>query len=167
MANFKPMKPVKIEGGFDFPQLAYLEGANQTFNPGTPLVASGGYLVAGTSPSPSGLVGLSLAAGANLATAGASLPYPNLGQPLCVPTRPDIIFEGTLDVAAGNHALAATDIYAKYGIAQDPTSGNWYINQADTTNTRVVVVGLVQDNPIGTVSARVYFKFLLSATIYN
>jgi len=61
---------------------------------------------------------------------------------------------------------AASDIGASYGIAKDSTTGNWYVNKADTTNTRVRVLRLV-NNPeeqyqVGDTNVRVIVQVLPS-----
>ena len=64
------------------------------------------------------------------------------------------------------HTLAQTDLWARYGVTQDATSGLWYVNFSDTTDIYVVITNLI--DPIGTVSGRVGFKWMLTGgkTIY-
>lgn len=142
------------------PSIVQAEGASETFVKGALLVNGSagdeGYLVeAGADPTL--IVGVAEEAGENNATAGAaSVRY--------TPALPHLTFEGTIDDNTGLYALLATDKFKKYGIAKD-SDGIWYIDQSDTSNTCVVIVGF--KDPVGTAAARVYFKFLNGKTIYE
>jgi hypothetical protein len=136
------------------------QGASQTFTKGAVLINGSagnlGTLVEGGAD-PTALVGIAEEAGANNAAAGAaSIRF--------TPVLPHVSFEMTLDDGTGTYALVAGDKFKLYGIAKDG-SGNWYIDQTDTSNTRVVIVGF--KDPVGTQAARVYAKFRPSQTIYN
>ena len=71
------------------------------------------------------------------------------------------IFEATLeDETNTNHALVITNLYVDYA-AQVDSSGNYYIDENDTTNTSVMIVGANKsDIDAATVRARVLCVFL-------
>ena len=81
-----------------------------------------------------------------------------------VPALPGLVFEGTLNISAGTYTLALTDMLAEYGLAVDG-NGIWYIDQAETTNTRVVVLSPV--DAAGVAFPRVKFAFLPLATRFG
>lgn len=83
------------------------------------------------------------------------------------PATVDRVFEATLeDQTNEDHALAEADIYVAHALQVD-TSGNWYVDENDLVATSVVVVGPRSDSDIGGTRARVLFRFLNAATIYN
>lgn len=81
-----------------------------------------------------------------------------------IPALPGIVFEGTLNTAAGTYTLALTDMLAAYGLGKD-ANGIWFIDQGDTTNTRVMVLSPISAS--GDAFPRVKFVFLPDATVYG
>lgn len=163
----------RVVGGYDIPHdSSNQEAATQTYKAGAVLIFSSGTLTeAGANPT--GIVGIAENDGQNLAAAGF---YPKESPgvagvgaqgPLVALALPSVVFEGNLaGTTAGDpdqtHTLAITDVGLKFGIAKGTTSKLWYVNFSDTTNTRVVVVGL--RDPVGTIGGRVYFMFEVFGT---
>lgn len=169
----------------DLPIWPYNEVDSSTYKAGAPLVVSAGAeLTEATSGSPpvTGIVGISLQAGQNIATAPE---YPNYGitaassgvdfaGPLLMGLAlPSIIYEGTLCNAGADYAIGAdgSNVFVKYGLTKDATSGYWYVDEGlTTTNANVLVLGIknVQDVVLGTtIGVRVYFVFLQDGTKYT
>lgn len=171
-----PFDVLDREGLYSTPTKGYLEDASQTYKKGTPLVVTtAGYLGTAVVANPyngGGLVGISVAAGSNVA-AGAADPTTGDKYHLMFPISASTIeFIGQLAASSttasvDTHTLAQTDLWARYGITQDVTSGLWYVNFSDTTDIYVVITHLI--DPIGTVSGRVGFKMMLTGgkTIYE
>jgi len=170
LAIVTPFDVIDREGHHSTPVRAYLEDASQTYKKGTPLVVTtAGYLGTAVVANPyngGGLVGISVAPGSNVAAGAAD---PNTGDKyhLCYPVSDqDTEFVGQLDassttLAAGTHALAQTDLWARYGITQDATSGLWYVNFSDTSDLYAIITHLI--DPIGTIAGRVGFVFIGTA----
>ena len=170
-----PFDVMDREGGHSTMVEAYLEDASQTYKKGTPLVVTtAGYLGTAVVANPyngGGLVGVSVNPGSNVAAGAAD---PNTGDKyhLMYPISASTIkFIGQLAASStttsvDTHTLAQTDLWARYGVTQDATSGLWYVNFSDTTDIYVVITNLI--DPIGTVSGRVGFKWMLTGgkTIY-
>jgi len=74
------------------------------------------------------------------------------------------IFEATLeDETNTDHALVKTNLYTDYA-AQVDSSGNYYVDENDTTNPCVMIVGANKsDIDAATVRARVLCVFLADA----
>ena len=183
----QPIIPSSIMGGFDIPTLPYNDIDSATYKVGAPLVVSAGAeLTEATAASPTtGIVGIALQAGTNLTTAPE---YPNYGEiyptgaalsgagavsPLLfVPALPGLVFEGTFASNGNDVAIGAdgSDLYVKYGLSKDATSGYWYVDKnKTTTNGSVTIVGIknVQDIVLGTtLGVRVFFVFNITETIY-
>lgn len=81
-----------------------------------------------------------------------------------IPALPGLVFEGTLNTSAGTYTLALTDCLAEYGLAVDG-DGIWYIDQAETTNTRVFVLSPISAS--GDAFPRVKFVFNPGATVFG
>lgn len=176
LAITTPFDVMDREGGHSTMVEGYLEDASQTYKKGTPLVVTtAGYLGTAVVANPyagGGLVGVSVAPGSNVAAGAAD---PNTGDKyhLHYPISSSTIkFIGQLDAsstvnAAGTHALAQADLWARYGITQDAASGLWYVNFSDTSVIYVVITNLI--DPIGTIAGRVGFKWMLTGgkTIYE
>lgn len=81
-----------------------------------------------------------------------------------VPALPGVVFEGTLNTSAGTYTLALTDMMAAYGLAVDG-NGIWYVDQGDTTNTRVFVLSPISAS--GEAFPRVKFVFNPDATVFG
>lgn len=135
------------------------EGSTQSFTVGAPLIRSSGYLVEASADPTADIVGV--AAGNSTGTQGSECLY--------WPATSDMVFEATLeDQTNENHALVITNLYTDYALQVD-SSNNWYVDENDTTNTCVTVVGVKNDRDItdATVRARVLVVFLVDTTIYN
>lgn len=157
MAVF-PIAPAYRYGSSSTPTETAPVGASQTITKGDILVAASGYVnVDNTDPTTATIVGVARR-GATTGAAGSQVVE-------YTPAMPDVIFEGTLrNSATGDYALTAADRFKSYGV-EETAGGVAFVDQADTTNTRVRIVGF--KDPVGTVDARVYFVFLSSATIYE
>lgn len=95
LATHLPIIPVGTVSGNQEQIFNFLEGATQTFNIGTPIVVSAGFVVASTSPlsSTNQLVGISAYPGHNLASSGkgASPVFGSIGFPGGAPTFGTVI----------------------------------------------------------------------------
>ncbi len=169
LAIVYPFDVYDREGLYFTPTFSYLEDVSQTYKKGTPLVVTtAGYLGTAVVANPyngGGLVGISVAAGSNVA-AGAADATTGDKYHLAYPFNMEMEMVGQLDassttLSAGTHALVQTDVWARYGITQDATSGLWYVNFSDTSDLYVVVTRLI--DPIGTIAGRVGFKWYLAA----
>ncbi len=142
------------------------EKASQVFKAGTPMKATSGYLLENTTTDGTDTdtyVGFAEEDGHNAAADDAKVHRVLLadgGQ----------VFEGTLATAAGGTAnaplavaLAQTDLWAKYALAKQTSSNLWYLDQNNTTQKKVLIVGF--RDAVGTSNARVYFKLLKSAIL--
>lgn len=141
------------------PSLHGPEEASQTFVEGAILVpdaSSGEIEEAGADPTNIAGVAEHAASG----TAGTDVKF--------TPALPGVVFEMTLaGGAAADHTLVAGDLFARYGLVVQTTvtPNRWVIDASDTTNDRVVIVGL--RDPIGTVNGRVYAVFLSEVTMFG
>lgn len=81
------------------------------------------------------------------------------GQYLPAMANVEMIASVDTNAALGTGAIAATDLYAAYGITED-ASGVWYVDKAKTAaaDVRVRIVKLL--DPVGTVNGRVRIQFL-------
>jgi hypothetical protein len=170
LAIVYPIDVLDREGLYFTPTFPYLEDLTQTYKKGTPLVVTtAGYLGTAVVANPyngGGLVGISVGAGSNTAAAGGADPTTGDAYHLAYPFNLNMEFVGQLDassttLSAGTHALAQTDLWARYGITQDATSGLWYVNFSDTSDLYCVITRLI--DPIGTIAGRVGFKWYLTA----
>lgn len=146
-------------GLYSTPSIVQGEGASQTFKKGAVLVngsAGNVGMVVEAGADPSGILGVAEEDGKNLAVGVGSCRF--------VPAIPNQVFEMTIDDGTGTYALVAGDKNKQYGIAKDG-SGIWYIDQTDTTNLRVTIIGF--KDAVGTQAARVYCVFRSSQTAYN
>lgn len=135
------------------------EGSSQDFTVGAPLIRSSGYLVEASADPVADIVGV--AAGNSTGTQGAECLY--------WPATPDFVYEATLeDQSNENHALVITNMFTDYALQVD-SSNNWYVDENDTTNTCVCIVGVKNNTDItnATVRSRVLFVFLEDTTVYN
>lgn len=156
-------QPIRVNGpklGLNAtPSLEASQGASQTFKRGAVLINGSagnvGTLVEGGAD-PTVIVGIAEHDGSNTAVGVSSIRY--------VPILPNIQFEMTLDDGTGTYALVAGDKFKLYGIAKDG-AGLWYIDQSDTSNTRVLITGF--KDAVGTQAARVYAVFRPSQAAIN
>lgn len=193
ITKIQPIVPSSEMGGFDIPQLVYNEANSSTYKTGALLTVSSGKMTEATSGTSgasqtTGVVGVALQAGQNLASAPVypayGVAYPaglSVGQgsssagvanavsPLIyVPSHQLVVFEGTLASNGADVAVATTDAFALYGLVKDSTSGFWYVDKNSTgANAACMVIGVKnpQDVVFGTTTgARVFFVFINSAT---
>lgn len=126
-----------------------IEAASQSFTKGDILVESSGKLAIGaTDPTLGTIVGVAEHDASG--TTDTEVRF--------VPATNDVEFEANIE-----GTLAQTDVYTQYGLKL--VSGIFVIDQADTTNVRVVVTGLV--DAVADVNGRVRFRFLPNASVYN
>jgi hypothetical protein len=155
-----PLAATQREGLSSTPSRVAPEKASQTFKRGTVLVNNGGYLEKG-GVNPRAIVGVSEEPGENGASDGAkSCRY--------VPALMHVVFEGSIDTssALGTGAIAAADLFAEYGLTEDP-SGVWYVDKAKATAGTSSVGRLVElVDAVGTVNGRVRFIVLNSVAVY-
>lgn len=184
------MVPSTTMGGFDIPIFAYNEATNSTYKDGALLAVSSGTLVEATAATPTtGIIGVALQPGQNITNPG----YPKYGEAypsgastgqgsstagvasavtplLYVPAIPSVIFEATFASNGSDVAINTTDMWTKYGLTKDSTSGFWYVDKnKTTTNGSVIVVGVKnpQDLTFGTTTgARVFFVFNVTETVW-
>jgi hypothetical protein len=185
-----PITAVSVDGGFDIPTYVYNETTGQTYKNGAILVQSSGLLTPASTGVTTLIVGVAVQPGTNTSTA---IVYPNYGNTypagsatqgtsttgtasavtplLVVPALPSIVFEGTFANNDTDTAIAATNLFVRYGLSLDTGTGFWYVDgNLTTTSSAVCIVGLrsPQDVVMGTTKGvRVLFKFLASATLYG
>lgn len=132
-----------------------IEAASQSFKKGAVLIESGGKVAIAAADAVAAILGVA-AADASGVTDKEVLFYPAL---------PGMVFEATFeDQTNENHALAAANVYANYAIQVD-SNGIFYVDENDTTNTSVQIVG--HKDPVGTTRARVYVSFEHDKTSYE
>lgn len=176
ITGIMPAMPCKVLSGYDYPMDEYTDASGATYKVGAALIQSGGDLIEATSFTSTGgtLVGLAMQAGSNITGTHVAGSVGNAGvvTPLLyVPALDTVVFEATFGTGGGDVAIAATDLFVKYGFSKDATSGYWYVDKArTTTNAAVVVIGIKnkQDVTLGTtVGARVFFKFIRNSTYWS
>ena len=151
-------KPYRSDG--TFPVRSYKEGVSQTFLVGDVLqrnTASGheDSVVEGVTHPNSGVVGI--AAEAALGTTD------NLVSVYEAKERAE--FTGVID---NGTALARTHQDLQCGVTYDGTNKIWRVDTTNTTQKTVVITDIstdIEPNGIGTVNARVAFKFLAAASL--
>jgi len=189
-----PLNAAYTLGGFDIPMLPFNEANSATFKNGALLgiSAASGTLVEATAALPTvQIAGIAQQAGTNNASAPV---YPNYGlvypagassgqassvvgaalsvAPLLfVPALPHVVFEGTFANNGSDINIAAVNVFTKYGMTKDATSGFWYVDgNKTTTNASVLIIGIKnpQDLTLGTTKGgRVYFVFLAAQTMWG
>lgn len=135
------------------PSTEDFEGATQTFKKGSPLVASGGYLIEATSPltTPASLVGIADEPGENNAAAGVK-------KVRYMPLPEGAVFEGTLQDGGLTTTLVATDKFTSVSIVKDTGTGKWYLDRdtAAATDGVAHIVGF--KDAVGATDPVVYFQ---------
>lgn len=133
-----------------------IEAAGQTYKRGAPLINSSGSLAtAADEPSAGTVIGIANAAATG--TTGSDVPF--------TPVFNGIIFECTADVASGTSVtgtgtIAQADIWNYFDLSLDTTSGFWYLDQAETTEGGLLLIGVKQGVVLGTTKQpRVYVVF--------
>lgn len=131
--------------------------ASETWAKGSVVIRSSGQLAEAAADPTADIVGFATH-GVTSATANDEVSY--------VPATPNQEFILTLDDQSdqGTHVLAVTNQYVDYALQVD-SDGIWFVDVNDTSNTGVVVTGLV--DPVGTTPGRVRVRVLHDATIYN
>jgi len=140
------IKPAKKLGLNTTPTVVGPEAASETFKKGAVLVPSAGYL-SEAGADPTNILGVALEDGNNGAAGANEIGY--------CPALPGQVFEGVIGAAS---AIAQTDLFTKYGLAQDGGTGVWYIDTSETTTVSVVIIGF--KDPVGTTNGKVYFVFI-------
>lgn len=155
---FSP-RPVDLQGAQKMPTYDGPESASHQGIDNSVIVYTSGYLDAGAADLTTGIVGLQIGAGHNDSAAGTSrLSY--------CPALPGLIVEITLeDETNEDHALVATNVGLSYALQVDD-DGVWYLDENDTGNPAMTIVGYPADTAIGDVRARVYATFIGSATTW-
>lgn len=184
--------PAYTLGGFDIPMLPYNEANSQTFKVGALLAVSSGKIVEATAGTPTtSIIGVALQAGQNIASAplypSYGLVYPaGAGNPqatstagvasavaplLMVPAYPQVVFEATFASNGSDVAINVTDMWTKYGLTKDSTSGYWYVDKnKTTTSASCTIIGIKnpQDITFGTTTgARVFITINVSETVWT
>lgn len=132
-----------------------LEAATQSFKKGAVLIESSGKVAIAAADPTADILGIA-AADASGVTDREVLYYPAL---------PGMVFEATFeDQTNEDHALAAANFYGNFA-AQVDSAGNWYVDENDTTNTCVHIVGA--KDAVGVTRARVYVSFEHDKTSYE
>jgi len=138
--------------------LAYLPPDNNGFNAGA-LVYQNGSQASECGTNPTAILGIA-GIGSNdrwVATYGKGAEFS-----LTVPIN--IIYDDTIVEMTLLGTLASTDIGASFGLTKDTNTGYWCVNKNDTTNTRVMVIGLPDTYQtkfaVGDTNPRVLVKFL-------
>lgn len=137
------------------PTRAGVEAGSQSFKKGAILIESSGSIATAAADPVAAIIGVA-AHDASGVTGREVLYYPAL---------PGMVFEATLeDQSNTDHALVQGNIFANFG-AQVDNNGIWYVDENETSDTCVHVVG--HKDPIGTTRARVYVSFEHDKTSYE
>lgn len=141
--------------GLNTPPLLHgQEAASQSYVEGAVLVDSSGKVAVGAADPSLGTI-LGVACNDATGTTDTDVVF--------VPALPNVVFEANLDDGSGTLVSAITHLWGRFGLAV--TSGKFWIDQSDTTNIRVCVVGF--RDAIGTANARVYCTFLPNSTRFS
>lgn len=149
--------PSKNLGGGSgvIPTMEGVEAAGQSWKKGAVLIESSGKVAIASADPTSAILGVA-AGDASGVTDAKCLFYP---------ARPGMVFEATYeDETNENHALVQGDLYTNHALQVD-SNGIWYVDENDTSNTAVVIVG--HKDPIGTTRARVFVEFEVDKTSWE
>ena len=129
------------------------EKASQTFKDGAILKRDSGQLAVAGADNTADIIGVAAAPASGVTDAKRQFVL-----------AAGNIFEATLeDETNTDHALVKTNLYTDYA-AQVDSSGNYYVDENDTTNPCVMIVGANKsDIDAATVRARVLCVFLADA----
>ena len=143
------------------------EDASETWGKGSVLIEGTATLAQASADPVSGIVGIS--ADRSTGTTNALAAY--------YPALEGVVFEGNLSTGGANpptaYALTQGDFLTRYALQIDTSqtdaqgytiTGVWYIDQADTTNVSVTIIGF--RDAIGVNDARVYFVINADTTVY-
>ena len=139
-----------INPAMSIPLMEGYEKASQTFKDGAILKRDSGQLAVAGADNTADIIGVAAAPASGVTDAKRQFVL-----------AAGNIFEATLeDETNTDHALVITNLYTDYA-AQVDSSGNYYVDENDTTNTCVMVVGANKsDIDAATVRARVLCMFL-------
>ena len=142
-----------INPAMSIPLMEGYEAASSTFKDGAILKRSSGKLAVAGADNTADIIGVAAAPASGTTDAKRQFVLA-VGN----------IFEATLeDETNTDHALVITNLYTDYA-AQVDSSGNYYVDENDTTNTCVMIVGANKsDIDAATVRARVLCVFLADA----
>ena len=135
------------------PLMEGYEKASQTFKDGAILKRDSGQLAVAGADNTADIIGVAAAPASGVTDAKRQFVL-----------AAGNIFEATLeDETNTDHALVKTNLYTDYA-AQVDSSGNYYVDENDTTNPCVMIVGANKsDIDAATVRARVLCVFLADA----
>lgn len=159
MATY-PLRPPTIykavNGAWGY--LAYLPPDNTGFNAGA-LVYQNGSQASECGADPSNILGI-----AEIGSGDRWIATYGDGKTMSQKVPINIIYEDTIVEMSLSGTLASTDIGASYGIVKDTDTGIWCVDKSDTTNTRVVILGLPDTSKtkfaVGDTNPRVLVKFI-------
>lgn len=143
------------------------EDASETWHRGAVLIEGTATLAEASADPTSGIVGVSCDVATGTTNAAAAY-YPALEG---------VIWEGNLSTGGASpptaYALVQGAFLTRYALQIDTSqttdqgrtvTGVWYIDQADTSNVSVTIIGF--KDPIGTNDARVFFVINADTTVY-
>lgn len=193
-----PLAAQHCLGGFDIPMIVYNESNSSTYKVGAPLIDSTGVLTESTSAlsSSNRTCGVAVQAGQNIASAPAypayGIVYPSgAGAPnafgvsqasattgaalvvaplLLVPALPHVVFAGTLANGGADAAVATTDVFTRYGITKDSSSGFWYVDKGGSNGCYTLAVSEPSPATVTfgtTKGVRMLFVFRAQVTQYS
>lgn len=133
------------------------EKASQSFKTGAVVIRDTGTVAVAAADAVADILGVSNAPASG--TTNAKILYT---------PAPGNVFEATLEDQSNEaHALVIGNLYTDYAVQVD-SSGNFYIDENDTTNTAVIIVGANKsDIDAATVRARVLCVFLADVLAYQ
>jgi len=139
-----------INPALSIPLMEGYEKASQTFKDGAILKRDSGQLAVAGADNTADIIGVAAAPASGVTDAKRQFVL-----------AAGNIFEATLeDETNTDHALVKTNLYTDYA-AQVDSSGNYYVDENDTTNPCVMIVGANKsDIDAATVRARVLCMFL-------
>ena len=150
--GFIPSKNLGSASGV-IPLMAGVEAATQSWKKGAVLINSSGKIAIAAADPVAEIVGV--AAGPASGVTDAEVLY--------YPARPGMVFEATFeDETNQDHVLVIANMFANFAVQLD-SNGIFYVDENDTTNTGVVIVGY--KDALGTTRARVFVEFEVDKTV--
>lgn len=128
------------------------EASGQSFKSGAILVQTSGKLQ-GAGADPDNLVGLAQQPAEGVAD--TRIKYHRFNSTTVLEITIDDTSAGE---AAGTYVAAIADINSKFGLAQDTSSGIYYVDQDETSAVAVILLGF--RDPIGTTQPRAIVQLL-------
>lgn len=146
-----------INPAMSIPLAEGYEKASQTFKDGAVLKRDTGTLAVAGADNTADIIGVAAAPASGVTNARRQMVL-----------AWNQVFEATLeDETNVNHALVIANLYTDYA-AQVDSSGNYYVDENDTTNTCVMIIGANKsDIDAATVRARVLVVFLTDTLAQN